>query len=262
MMKRTTSFPALSVWPWILLAGISLVPAFLVLGSDAFGAPLPSQSGTYSEGRFQEELLKKEISRAYASSKVELLGPIQWVRPLTPGLNPALYTVINLVGDDEKGSIHFIFSSETGSSHSQPALEGWVRFSAKVPARVAQRRIFPGEKLSPSVFEIKDIEVSQGPGRQYRGVILSPETEISSFESIQTVLEGQFLLSSAVRKIPSVRRGDTVRILLVSGDLTVSTQGIAQEPGYVENTIKALTLKNKREVSGILKADGVVEVKL
>lgn len=201
-----------------------------------------------------EKTLKEEISKTYDGAKVELLGTVQWVK----GGLPSEIKSLHMLGDDSQGNIHFTVSSE----EDQETSEGWMSFAAWLPARIAKRRILPGEALSADLFVIQSVNVSSGQAHEYRGLIFPEQMNLQGLETIQTIVEGQFLLTSAVQKTPDIHRGDSVRVQLVSGDLTLSTAGIAEEPGYFNHQIRIVTNKGKRELLGKLMASGVVEVRL
>ena len=55
-----------------------------------------------------------------------------------------------------------------------------------------------------------------------QGGTAAATTDIAHLEARQTILEGQTLLSSAVERIPDVRRGDSVRVQLVSNGIMLS----------------------------------------
>jgi flagella basal body P-ring formation protein FlgA len=93
-------------------------------------------------------------------------------------------------------------------------------------------------------------------------VILDQSSDITKLQARQTLIEGQPLLSSAVERVPDVRRGDFVRVKIVSNGLTLSAQATASEPGYLNGPVRVLTAQTKRELSGKLISSGVVEVKL
>jgi flagella basal body P-ring formation protein FlgA len=69
-------------------------------------------------------------------------------------------------------------------------------------------------------------------------------------------------MSSAVERVPDVRRGDSVRVRIISNGLTLTAQAMASEPGYLNGPVRVLTAQTKRELSGKLVSTGVVEVKL
>jgi flagella basal body P-ring formation protein FlgA len=208
-------------------------------------AALPLDSEHNENDGLDLSRVKKEISRAYGGARVELLDSIQWMNKKEP---QSVFS-ISITGDDGRGKVR-IAVKETENGFS---LEGWVRFSAWVNARIAVKRIHPGEVLNPEYFTEQDIDISNGMAR---------DKKLTKLEAIQTILEGQFLTNSAIQNMPDLRRGDSVRVHLISGGLVLSTLGIAEEPGYVNHQIRILAGKSKRELLGLLQANGVIEVKL
>jgi flagella basal body P-ring formation protein FlgA len=104
--------------------------------------------------------------------------------------------------------------------------------------------------------------VAAGQPFEYRGVILNKDVDVRGLESRQTILEGQFVTSTAVQRVPDVRRGDAVRIHLVSEGLSLVTTGAADEPGFLDGQVRVITSKSKRQLVGRLQRDSVVEVRL
>jgi flagella basal body P-ring formation protein FlgA len=85
---------------------------------------------------------------------------------------------------------------------------------------------------------------------------------IANYEAIQTIMEGQFLVTSSFRKVPDVRRGDSIRVNIVSNGLILMALGTSEESGYINHSIRVRTGKTKRELVGKLLPGGVIEVKL
>jgi flagella basal body P-ring formation protein FlgA len=92
--------------------------------------------------------------------------------------------------------------------------------------------------------------------------MLSPSEDLSRLEARQTLLEGGFVTSSAVRRIPDLRRGDVVRLEVLSGEVRLSTAAQALESGNLNQRIRVQASKSKRELVGVVREGGVVEVKL
>ncbi|MBU6152696.1 MAG: flagellar basal body P-ring formation protein FlgA [Bdellovibrionales bacterium] len=124
------------------------------------------------------------------------------------------------------------------------------------------RRIYPNSKLKDEDFKVQEVNVASGPAREYRGVMVAPDTVMSGFQSRQSILENQFVTTSSIEKQPELRKGDMVRLDLTSGDLTLSTQAVASESGSVGDRIRVLTNKSKKEVVGTIRDDHSVEVRL
>jgi flagella basal body P-ring formation protein FlgA len=196
--------------------------------------------------------LKRELSKHYPGARVELTGAYQWFR----GGLPADFTQVDSVVPNARGEARFAVRSAAEDA------EGVVTFSAYVPAWIAVRRILPGEKLAPEQFLQQDVNVASGMAYEYRGVILGRDVDVSGFEAKQTILEGQYALSSGVQRIPDVRRGQPVQIRLTAGGVVLTTPGIAEEPGYVESSVHVMSAKTKRALIGRLRAGRIVEVTL
>ena len=228
-----------------LLLGAMLIGGILL----ALGEAANANSGI----QFQsiEERLTAEIGKSYPGARIELVGP-----PMAQGDLPKSITGLKITGDNARGEAQFqVWNSET-------QMQVTVSFSAWAPAFVALRRIQPGEKLSSDLFVVQDVNLATGLAHEYRGVILGSATNLSNLEARQTILEGQYPMSTGVQKVPDVKRGDAVRIRMVAGDIYLNTAGIAQEPAYINGTIRVMTAKTKKELTGSLRDDGIVEVKL
>jgi flagella basal body P-ring formation protein FlgA len=197
--------------------------------------------------------LKQQISETYGSAQVKFARPIEWIRQTSDQIAGP----VQILNDNGRGELRFSVTGLKGQYS-----EGLMAFSAWLPARIAVKRVHPGELLRDEWFTTQKVNVSSGTAREFRGVLLAPDHEVSKLESVQTIMEGQFLTSSAVRNVPDIRRGDSVRIQLVNEGMTLTTSGIAQEPGYLNRQIRVLTTKTKRELLGQLQLDGIVEVKL
>jgi flagella basal body P-ring formation protein FlgA len=203
-------------------------------------------------------MLRNEISKSYPGARVELTSEVRWDQQIDNGaLSGVRFIQVN---SDDVGRVYFTATTE--DDNGQHLYNGTVNFAALVPAEVAVRRIQPGEALSPQLFILQDINIASSQWYLYKGLVMSTTTVVSGLQTRQTILEGQPLLSSSVEKIPDVRRGDEIQVHLVSGGLTLSTIGVSEETGYVNNSIRVMTQKTKRELVGKLLPGNIVEVRL
>jgi len=123
-------------------------------------------------------------------------------------------------------------------------------------------RIYPNTKLKNDDFRTSEVNVATGSAREYRGVMVSAGIDFTGLQSKQTLLENQFVVTTAIEKQPDLHKGDLVRLDLISGDLTLSTQATASETGSVGDRIRVMTAKSKKEVVGVIREDHSVEVSL
>jgi flagella basal body P-ring formation protein FlgA len=198
--------------------------------------------------------IKAELSKVYPSFEIEIKGNLRWITAPSPHAVKS----VTLLGGDSQGHARFFARGDNLGDSS----EGTVDFSAWALGGIATKRIHPGDRVDASSFTEQKIDVAVGSAREYRGVILPLSSLISNLEATQTIFEGQYLTSTAVRKIPDVRRGDALQVEIKSGALLIRTSGIAQEASYLNRPLKILTVKGKRELIGQLMPGGVVEVKI
>jgi flagella basal body P-ring formation protein FlgA len=203
------------------------------------------------------ELAREQLEQAYPGARIAVaIGEVS----CPGGEAPRNAAKATLALDSGRGYARFALQG--AGIQAQSVTECWVRFSALMPAWVAKRRILPGEKLSQDSFERKEIDVAQGMAREMRGLLLTTDLTQVALESRQTILEGQPALSNAVQQTPDIRRGDALRIRMLSGGVILSTAGTAEEPAYLQSPVRVITQKSKRQLVGKLVESGVVEVRL
>lgn len=137
-----------------------------------------------------------------------------------------------------------------------------VRFHAWKPCWMSVRRISPKEALTSENVIRTRVDVSQGIGRSIRTTLLAQSEDLSKLQSIGTFLPDRPISMTDVEFIPDVKLGQTVRLELRSSSVSLSTDGIAQEPGYFNKRLRVLSSRTKKILEGKLTPEGVVEVRL
>lgn len=225
-----------------------------------FGIGLALSSFGFAAGKDEEKiegLLRSELTKRFSNAQAT---------PVIEFLSGTTFPVVT--EGKEISSIRILSEGGTGTADYTVVLMdgssflGQARFSAMVPTFVAVKRIHPGDKISRSDFQVQTVNIAQGLAYQYRGVMLGTKESIDGLQARQTILEGQYPLASGVEKMPDIRRGDTVQVKVVSGEILLSTMGTVQEPGYLNKNVRILTQKTKKELVGQLKEGGIVEVRL
>ncbi len=198
------------------------------------------------------ELARTQIQQAYPGAQVSVAAE---GLSCVGGQLPAGAQSASLLNDTGRGYARLMVQGKAQT-------ECWAQFQARMPAWIAKHRVLPGERLTNEGFELKDVDVSQGMAREMRGLLLDRQAPLASLEARQTLLEGQMVLSSAVQRVPDLKRGDTVQIRMQVGGVILSTQGTAEEPAYLQAPVRVLSQKSKRLLVGKLVETGVVEVRL
>ncbi len=135
-------------------------------------------------------------------------------------------------------------------------------FQALMKAPIAIHRIYPNSKIKKEDIKIDVLNVAMSPAKEYRGAIIFDEKKIENSEAKQTILEGQFIVSSAIQRTPDLRKGEMVRLEMSSGELSLTTAATVLENASIGENVHVLTAKTKKEVMGKVRADHSVEVNL
>lgn len=204
------------------------------------------------EPKTPKQSLILQLSQKIPGARIEITGPLR----LNNRQSAENITSLVLMSEDA-GQARFRANDAEGYQ-----VEGIAPFSAWMPALVVKKRVLPGARIGAQGIVKQDVNAAVGLAREMRGLIVSPETNTDSLEARQTLLEGQFLTTSAVQTVPDVKRGDAVRIRMVSGNIVLMTNGTANEAAYIEQPVRVMTQKGKRDLVGKLSRDGTVEVKL
>lgn len=230
-----------------------LMRAFTVLIGIAASAQL-AQAGV-------SEAIQRAVAERLGANRVEVLGAPQ----LVAGQSLDDAEVASVLEENAKGEVRVLVRGWRGrgtAARVATQAEYRARVAAWVLGWVAGRRVLPGEALAVDALKVQEVNVAEGLAHEYRGILLSPTEDLSRLEARQTLLEGGFVTSAAVRKIPDLRRGDIVRLEILSGGVRLSTSAEALEPASTQQRVKVQTIRAKRELVGVLRDGGVVEVTL
>ena len=207
------------------------------------------------------EAIQRSVAERLGANRVEILGaPVVAAGQALDDAEAA-----SVLEENARGEIRVLVRGWKGKGAGPRVAaqaEYRVRVAAWVLGWVAGRRVLPGEALAVDALKVQEINVAEGMAHEYRGILLAPTEDLSRLEARQTLLEGGFVTSSAVRKIPDLRRGDVVRLEILSGGIRLSTSAQALEPASTQQRVKVQTVKAKRELVGVLKEGGIVEVTL
>jgi len=169
-----------------------------------FGIGLSLSSFGFAAGKDEENVehfLRTELAKRFSNN--QLNASIEFLTGTTfPVISEGKeVSQVRILSEAGTGTADYSIQFSDGSSSL-----GQARFTAMVPTFVAVKRIHPGDKISRSDFQIQSINIAQGLAYQYRGVMLGTKETIDGLQARQTILEGQYPLSSGVERIPDIRR--------------------------------------------------------
>jgi len=130
-----------------------------------------------------------------------------------------------------------------------------VRLSSDRPVLVAARSLSAGEVIGAA--DLRHESVSSGRGAR-AGV--SDPSQLIGRRVTRSVRAGSVLRLDGVADVPVIRRGSMVRIRLQRGSLRIEALGRARDNGAPGQPLRVLNLESRREVMGVVQADGAVHV--
>ncbi|MBI5445542.1 MAG: flagellar basal body P-ring formation protein FlgA [Deltaproteobacteria bacterium] len=141
-------------------------------------------------------------------------------------------------------------------------LAGGVK-AGRAWARVEVGRFRPTLVLSRSarkgeVLTERDLEVRQT--RSTRTAGLGDPSQAVGKRLLRSVSAGSALASSDVEAVPSVEKGDLVKLVARVGSVVATATGRALEAGAPQERLKVENLASRRVVQGVVRERGVVEV--
>jgi flagella basal body P-ring formation protein FlgA len=132
-------------------------------------------------------------------------------------------------------------------------VQGNLRILKEVP--VVKRSIQYGQRIEKEdiSFEKQDITFS-------RETIPTAE-EILGSEVAGNIPSNQIIWKSSLKRKMAVTRGNPVQVTIQNQEWRIHLTGISQDNGYVGDTVKILNPSTKKLIVGVIKDDGMVEVR-
>lgn len=142
--------------------------------------------------------------------------------------------------------------STKGGQIKSVVVSGMMTMSQTVP--VLTRSVGAGEKI-----------VEQDVQMVVRDVTYATDSGARVTDFVQAVVSrgiaaGDVLWRGLLRRELILKFGDPVRVQVVGDSWNISTDGIAQSPAAVGDTVKVKVNRSQKLVSGILKEKGIVEI--
>lgn len=139
-----------------------------------------------------------------------------------------------------------------GATRKTLMVTGQAAFYAQVP--IATRALQGGEKIANIDFKVerKDITFALDAVANTRDF----ETSVTS----RSLAIGEAIWKGSLRREQIVRFGDPVRVVIGGETWSVTSDGVAQGPAALGESIRVKVGKSQKLVSGVLKEKSLVEV--
>lgn len=122
---------------------------------------------------------------------------------------------------------------------------------------VTCERLKRGELITEDILELKRVKLD----RDYYNVISNVDEAVGLI-SKQIIDKGEVLRKTFLKPPVDVHKGDNVKVYIVSGALTIVTQGRVRSEGIVGDIVDVICEPTREVISGTVKSSEVVEVRL
>jgi len=200
------------------------------------------------------QCVQNSLAKRWPETTVKLMGPIEWSDPgkIAAVFAYPLKSEVQILSDQENG----IARIQVGDAH------GKVTFQALAQVYAPQKRIYPNQIIPPHELKKIEVDLAKSPHRENRHSYLFDGSDIENLETKQSLFEGQPIHIGTTQPRPDVRRGDLLQVEVTLGDITLSTRAQVLENALKGSRVRIILEKQRRELVGQLRRDGVVEVKL
>lgn len=140
---------------------------------------------------------------------------------------------------------------------------GWAQVSFRLDADVyvAKKAVRPNEEIKLENFELRKFNVmGSAVNRDLSGEVVRANAFPEGVRAKQTIQAGAPLLSASLERIPMIRLGDVVTLILKSDNLRVSTKAVAQGTAAVGDMVTVQLPRYSRTFRGKLVEGRLVEV--
>lgn len=140
-----------------------------------------------------------------------------------------------------------------GNNRSAKYISANIRVSKLTP--VAKRFVKQGERVTAEDFEFKFSDVTHAKD--------APVDTMATEDliAVKNIIAGNIAWSGDFRKQAAAQRGQVVKAILGDESFEISTDMVAEENGYVGDTIRLKSVENKKLFSGTVISKGVVRIK-
>ncbi|MFN7455682.1 MAG: flagellar basal body P-ring formation chaperone FlgA [Pseudobdellovibrionaceae bacterium] len=152
----------------------------------------------------------------------------------------------------QPGSFLLPLVIETSQGKQQLYVQGRMQWWKEAP--IAKRMIQFGQRIQINDLEMKKINI---------GFVKDATPSLQDLVgrvSARTITIGQNLTYQDLKKEAAVERGQTVKLLIGSDLMEITSSAVAEETGFLGDVIRVKQPETKKIISGVLVEKGVVKV--
>ncbi|MFA6011046.1 MAG: flagellar basal body P-ring formation chaperone FlgA [Desulfobacteraceae bacterium] len=197
---------------------------------------------------FYSHIEKKVEGRPFRLKDVKIRG-----NRFVP-LGSRVLAVDDKQGSSLKGRVNITVRPLVENEKASPIyISGWVDLFDEVVC--AERDIPRGNRIKREDISVSAKNLSKSPP----GLMTSAE-EVEGTVAKSRIGKGTMIRDSMIAEAPVIRKGDVVKIVAKSGELTVVAQGISKEEGRMGQQVMVQNIRSNKNIPALVVGPGAVEV--
>jgi len=157
-------------------------------------------------------------------------------------------------GSNPQGRVTLTVRPQVENEITSPIyISGWVDLFDEVVC--AERDIPRGNRIKREDISVAAKNLSMSPP----GLMTSAE-KVEGTVAKSRIGKGTMIRDSMIAEAPVIRKGDVVKIVAKSGELTVVAQGISKEEGRMGQQVMVQNLRSNKNIPALVVGPGAVEV--
>jgi flagella basal body P-ring formation protein FlgA len=161
----------------------------------------------------------------------------------------------NLPGRKRRiGRIHFMcLLKVTGNVKKRLSLYADVKVTYEAYRPI--RSLKMGHVIQPG-----DVELTRLKSERILRNIISNEADIMGHQLITNLEEGETILVHMVKKVPLVKNGDRILIVIQKGSLRVTAPGVVRQNGFKNDTVRVENIQSRKIILGTVIDSRTVQI--
>jgi flagella basal body P-ring formation protein FlgA len=110
------------------------------------------------------------------------------------------------------------------------------------------------------VIQPEDVKLTQLKSDHVLRNIISEEADILGYRLIRNLEEGETILAYMIQKVPLVKNGDRILIIVHKGSLRVTASGVVRQNGFKNDTVRVENLQSRKIIFGTVIDSRTVQI--
>jgi flagella basal body P-ring formation protein FlgA len=110
------------------------------------------------------------------------------------------------------------------------------------------------------IFQPGDVELARLKSDHILRNTISNDADIVGHQLISNIERGEVLLTHMVKRVPMVKNGDRILILIQKGSLRVTVPGVVRQNGFKNDTVRVENIQSRKIILGTVIDSRTVQI--